>query len=1073
MRTLLYLLLCLISLSARAQNEEVSGRVSGVNGEPVSFATVSVKGTKNTVAADANGTFRIRASVGQTLIVSAANYATQEVVINQLLDIGIILQPGQSAMNEVVVVALGQSRAKAKLGYSTATFNSDAITKVAPVGMLDGLQGKVAGADISTVGGTPGSSVKVVLRGFGVIGGGNNQPLYVIDGIPLSDASIDIGTAGGNGPALTDYGNGMNDVNPNDIESITILKGTSASSLYGSVAKNGAILITTKRGKAGKLKVDLNSAFNVSMVGKLPDEQTEFGQGWSGVFDLGQNGSWGPKLDGQMRPWGAIVDNSQLVKPFAYQKNSIRDFYDRGTEFNNTLSVSGGNDRTNFYFSYGNITSDGILPSDLDKLQRNNLSLRLNTSYNNLSVSTSINYINRYLTTPAKFSLAGLGNDLFNNLLQIPVDMRIEDFRDYQNKFFNVDNYFTPFAENPYYDLFENGSNSKSDRVFGKVDMTYKFSNAWSAQFRIGGDFSNARTRIWNAVNAPSPGSWNSGNNVDGSARQPDLGSYQEQSDYNSLINADLIAKYSKEFGTDFTLDVIAGANFYQTQASNVTSAIQGLTIPHFYNLSNSNSPPTGSNNSFEKRLIGIYAQATVGWKEQLFLTVNARNDWSSTLPLDNNNFFYPGANLSWLASRTFALDERVISLLKFRLAYGQTGADAQPYLIYPTIQQGNIPSTSGIPYGSVTFPIAGVNGFTITPSIGNTHLQPILTKETELGVEARFLDNRIGIDADVYDKETDGEIFNVPIAPSSGYSGLIENVGLVSNKGIEITLNVNPVRTKDFNWNFNYTFAKNESEVVRLANGLDKIQEGNDGLTGGMEFDLFPGKPVGIFLSPYPKYTADGKMVVDANTGFPVQADEKQDIGTSQRDFSMGLVNAFSYKNWALSFSLDWRMGGKFYSSTADITMFAGNAAVTAYNDRKPFIIPNSVNEAPGSTPDKPVYVENKTVIDETVFDSYFYTNNNKPIAYPMRLIDKSFLKLRDISIAYTLPKKWASDIHSSNLMLSLYGRNFILWLPKQNRYIDPEVSNLGNDLQSEFGEYSPTGPTTVQFGVALRASF
>ncbi len=379
MRNLLFFLLSISAVCAFAQTEPATGRVSGVNGEPVSFATVSVKGTKTTVAADINGVFAIKASPGQTLIISAAAYTTREFVLQQLANNSIVLQSGQSAaLSEVVVVALGQSRTKAKLGYSTTTFNTDAINKVAPVGMLDGLEGKVAGADISTVGGTPGSSVKVVLRGFGVIGGGNNQPLYVIDGIPLSDAAIDIGGAGGNGPALTDYGNAMNDVNPNDIESITILKGTSASSLYGSVAKNGAILITTKKGKAGKLKVDLASSFNVSIVGKLPDEQQEFGQGWGAISDIGQNGSWGPALDGKMRPWGATVDNSQLVKPFSFQKNSIRDFYDQGTEANNTLAISGGNEKTNFYFSYGNISGNGILPGGLDKLQRNNFALRTN-----------------------------------------------------------------------------------------------------------------------------------------------------------------------------------------------------------------------------------------------------------------------------------------------------------------------------------------------------------------------------------------------------------------------------------------------------------------------------------------------------------------------------------------------------------------------------------------------------------------------------------------------------------------------------------------------------------------------
>jgi TonB-linked SusC/RagA family outer membrane protein len=1072
MRNLLFILLGFVSFSALAQNEIVSGRITNPRGEPVSFATITVKGTKTTAVAEADGAFRIKASPGQTLMVSAASYTSKEFPLDRISGNDLVLQPGNASLNEVVVVALGQSKSKAKVGYSTSTFNNETINKVSPVSILDGLEGKVAGADISNVSGTPGGSTKVVLRGYGVIGGGNNQPLYVIDGIPLSDASVDIGGAGGNGPALTDYGNGMTDINPNDIESITVLKGTSASSLYGSTAKNGAILITTKKGKAGKLRVDLASSFNWSVVGKLPDEQQEFGQGWAGVSDLGQNGSWGPALNGKMTPWGATVDNSQLVKPYAFQTNSIRDFYDFGTEANNTLAISGGNEKTNFYFSYGNVTSNGILPGDYDKLQRNNFSLRANSSFDNFSIGVSLNYINRHLTTPAKFSLAGLGNDLFNNILQIPVDMRIKDFSLYTNTFFNVDNYFTPFAENPYYDLTQNGSNQRSNRIYGKIDMSYKFDPSFSAELRIGGDYANANTSIWNAVNAPSPGSWNSGNNVDGAARQPDIGSYQEQTDYNGLIDGDFILKYDKNLNSSFNLEALAGVNYFQRQASNLTAAIQGLTIPLFYNLGNSNSPPTSSNTFLEKRLIGVYAQATVGFKDQLYLTVNARNDWSSTLPINNNSYFYPGANLSWLASQTFDMKSSSISLLKFRAAFGETGADAQPYQIYPTIQQGNIPATTGMPYGTITFPIAGVNGFTITPSIGNTNLKPIITKELELGAEAKFFDNRVGIDLAVYDKETDGQIFNVPIAPSSGYSGLIENVGVVSNKGIELTLNGTPVKSRDFTWNLIYTFAKNNSEVVSLSNGLNKIQIASDGLTGGMEFDLFPGKPVGIFYSPAPVYTNDGKIVVDANTGFPVVNPDKMDIGTSERDFMMGLVNSFTYKNWQFGFSLDFRKGGYFYSSTADITMFAGNAAITTYNDRKPFVIPNSVNQVMG-TDGKPVYLENKTVIAESVFDSYFYTNNNKPLAYPMRLIDRSFLKLRDITLSYTLPAKWATPIHATSLMVSAYGRNFLLWLPKDNAYIDPEVSNLGNDLQSEFGEYSPTGPTTVQYGISLKASF
>lgn len=1073
MRILLLLLSFFAAYSVTAQSL-VTGRVTNNKGEAVSYATVRVKGSKTSVVADVDGVFRIKASPGQTLIVTAATYVSGEATVTAQGNVDVILRVQDAALSEVVVTALGQSKNKAKVGYATTSFNSETISRASPVSILDGLQGKIAGADISSVSGTPGGSTKVVLRGYGIIGGGNNQPLYVIDGVPLSDALFNDAATGGNGPALSDYGNGSTDINPNDIENITVLKGTAASALYGTQAKNGAIMITTKKGRTGKMRVDFSSTYNISEVGKLPTYQKEFGQGWGGTFILSENGSWGPKLDGKMRPWGATVDNSQLIKPFSYQ--SLRKFFDKGTESNNNISISGGNDKTTYYFSYGNVFSDGILPGSNDKLQRHTFALRTNSTYNNLTISTSFNYINRSLNTPPKFSLSPFGNDVYSQIWQLPVDMPISDFRDYNNKFFNVDNYFTPYAENPYYDLFENGGNQKSDRFFGKLDLSYRFTNAFSAQLRLGGDFANARGRLWNAVNKPSPGSWNDGNNVEGAQRRADIGSYQEQVDHADIINGDFILKFNKDLGKDFNLEVIGGVNYFQNTTTNITAAIQGLTVPKFYNLSNSDNPPTSSNTTLQKRLIGVYGQATLGYKEQVYLTVNARNDWSSTLPLNANHFFYPGANLSWLASQTFNLGNN-ISLLKFRAAYGKTGADANPYLVYGILTQGSINATSdpyaGIRYGSLTFPFNGVNGFTIANSIGNLSLKPIITKEYEFGTEIRMFNNRVGLDAAYYNKQTDGQIFKVPISPASGYTTLVENIGLVSNKGVEVTFDVTPVRTNNFSWKINYTFAKNWNKVIRLTAGLDNVILGNDGLAGGIEFRAVPGKPIGAFYSPYPKFAPDGKIIVDPNTSFPVQAVDKVDIGNSQRDFTMGLFNTISFKDFQLGFSFDYRKGGMMYSGTADEVLFTGNALATAYNDRKPFIIPNSVNEivdAGGHS----TYVENKTFVDEANFSNYFYTNNNKALAYPMRLIDRSFIKLRDVTITYNLPKSLASKIRASNLAVTAYGRNFLIWVPKSNAYIDPEVSNLGNDISSEFGEYGAgTGPSTKIFGVSLRASF
>ncbi|HEY0433137.1 MAG TPA: TonB-dependent receptor plug domain-containing protein, partial [Chitinophagaceae bacterium] len=577
--------------------------------------------------------------------------------------VNFLLARDAGQLTEVVVTALGQSQNKAKLGYSTATFNSAAINKNAPVGMLDGLQGKIAGAEISNTGG-PGSSTKVILRGIGVIAGGNNQPLYVIDGVPLSDAQFQANTslaAAGNPFTNTqDFGNGMNDVNPSDIESITVLKGTAASSLYGGLAKNGVILITTKKGRAGKLKVEYNGSANFSTIGKLPDYQSEFGQGWGGVFVLSENGSWGPRLDGKDRLWGPVVDNSQLIKPFSYLKNNIRDFFDVGTEYNNSVALSGGNDITRFYFSYGNLSSDGVMPGRTDFLERNTFALRTNSTFNKFSINSSFNYVNRKLNTPSGGQAGADGGGVFQSLLQIPVDLPIKDFRDYKNKFFSIDNYFTPYAENPYFGIFENGNQQNSDRVFGNFDLSYKFTDFLSAELRVGGDFTNARTKSWKQVGFPTPGSWDAGNNVEGFARTPDVGSVAQASDFFAILNGDFIVKYNHDFSKRFSLDALAGANYYQSQQRSEATGITNLTVPSFFNLSNTSLPPITTDFNLLRRRMGLYGQATLSFDNQLYLTGDIRNDWASTLPINHNSIFYPGANLSWVASQLLGSNKTV-----------------------------------------------------------------------------------------------------------------------------------------------------------------------------------------------------------------------------------------------------------------------------------------------------------------------------------------------------------------------------------------------------------------------------
>ena len=1067
-------MLAMFCVTSFAQNKQVTGKVVDDKGGPVSGASVIIKGTSRGVPANADGVFTITAKPGEVLVVSATNFTNTEVRVGNQSNMMVTLKPGSNVMEEVVITALGQSSKKAKVGYATTTFNSETINRNANINAFDGLAGKIPGAEISNTGG-PGSSTKIVMRGYGVLTEGGNQPLYVIDGVPLTDARLSSGSnvlAGANNVGTVgltgqnDFGNGANDINPNDIESITVLKGTAASSLYGSAARNGAIMITTKRGKAGRINISFSGSANFSKVGKLPTLQDKFGQGWNAKFVLGENGSWGPRLDGVVRPWGSIVDNSQLTKPFSFIEDNIRDFYTTGLELNNTIAISGGSDRTTFYFSYGNVESDGVIPTKADYLSRNNLSLRTNSKFKNLSLNTSFNYVNRKVNQPATGQGSTAGSTIFQDILQIPVDLPIHDFRDYTNKFFDVNSYFTPYAENPYYGLHNNSNSQTSDRFFGSLDLEYQFTSEFAAQLRLGGDVENARGFAYNAVNAPDPGSWNAGGNTEGTSRAPDVGSVIESNSYVGSINGDFILKYNKDLSDNFSLEALGGVNYNQADTKSGYAAITNLLIPGFYNLSNSTKQPTTAGIRSRTRLLGVYGQATVGYKSQLYVTLNARNDWSSTLPINADHFFYPGGNLSWLASNTFKMSASPISYLKFRAGYGKTGTSAPAYSVYPVLVAGTVP----LPFGTVAFPFNGVSSFRIQNSIANGNLKGVITTETELGMDIRFLNNRIGLDVSLYDKKADGQILNVPLSPGSGYLFLTENIGLITNRGIELSLDVKPVATKNFTWSFNYNFTKNKNKVDHLTNGLSKVTI--FGINGGAELDAVPGQTATGIYAFGPQMTPDGKVIVSASSGKPLPTQSRIYYGNAENDYSMGFSNSLKFKEWQLNFSLDFREGGLFYSKTAEQLLFTGGSIPTTYNDRRPFIYPNSVVQNGVDAQGKPVYVENTTPITENSLQDFFPEGNNPALAYGNDIIDRSFLKLRDVSLSYALNDKIASKIRMRNLSLTVYARNLLLWTPAANMYIDPEASNFGNDLSSQFGEFE-TAPISKQFGVALKANF
>lgn len=1060
MKKLLLGCLCLILLLATqtyAQNRTVTGTVTArEDGQPIPGVTVTIKGTTQGTQTGTDGKYSISAANGATLVFSFLGYNTESVVADKAL-LNVVLTVNSRQLSEVVVTGLGINKAKKTLGYAQTTVKNEEINKSAPINLLGGLQGKIAGVNISNVSGASGGSTKIILRGYTSIGG-TNQPLYIIDGVPLNNARS-------GSDDNFDFGNSANDIDPNLIDNISFLKGSAASAIYGSRGSNGVVVITTKKGKSGKPTIDFSTAATLTDVAFVYKPQEIFGQGWDAHFVLGENGNWGPKYDGQLRPWGAIVDNTQLLKPYSFIKNNVRDTYDTGLELNNNLTISGGNESSTYLISYNNIFSNGILPGNVDEFKRNNFSLRGTTTYKNFSADASLNYVSKNGSFVATGQgPTGIGTTFYENVLQIPGDIPIKDLRDYKNKYFNVDNYYTPYAENPYYNLYENGSKAKTDRVYGNVNLSYKFTPWFTLQFQQSADVSNSGNKIWFNSNSPTPGSWVGGANTEGQSRKPDVGSVEEDNYQTYEYDTKLQALFVKKFNSDFDINGLLGANYNDRGARSVGTSIEGLAIPGFFQLSNSVNKPTSAEAESHRRLAGFYAQGTLGFRNYLYLTVTGRNDITSTLATGHNSYFYPAANLSYVLSQALDLKGSAVSYAKLRASYGETGSDTDPYNINNILTSTNV----GLGFGNLAFPFQGVPGFSISNTLLNPGLKPERVKEYEVGGEFRFLNDRLGIDVTYYQRTRQDQILAVPIAPSSGYTSELVNFGAVRNRGIEVAFTATPVKTDNISWDLSYTFSHSKSIVTSLPAGLNKVILNGDGYGG--QFVAVKGEPLGLLQAPVPAYDPKGHIIVDGQ-GYPVTASANGTYGNFQHDFVMGLNNSIKVQNFTLGFTFEWDKGGKFYSGTADLFNFVGADPKTTYNDRNPFIVPNSVQKVTGAG-GAVTYVENTTPITEANTDDYYYTTSNKALAWSRDILDRSFIKLREVTLNYTLPKAFANKIGAQRALIGIYGRNLVTWLPSGNHVVDPEVSNYGTDLGSEYGEFR-TAPPLRYFGASLKVTF
>ena len=1051
MRKKIFLLACLLLVSvgwASAQSRSISGKVvSAEDGEAIIGATILVKGTTTGTISDINGAFNVTVpSESSVLVVSFIGTKTVEVAARNGMVVR--LEAAVSELGEIVVTALGITKEKRTLGYAVSTFKGDDIVNAKTTNPMEALQGKVAGLEVSSSS-VAGGTQNVAVRGYSSFGG--NQPLYVVDGIPLINAQ---NRAGNNLNSQVDFGSGINALNPSDIENITVLKGSAASALYGSRAAQGVIMITTKSGKntEGKILVDYDGGITLQQIGRLPMEQTLFGQGWSGDRALDENGNWGAIFDGKDRVWGNVVDNSQQLKPYKYLNNRIRDFYDIGFGYNNAVSFSGGTEFSKFKLAVSQNSIDGPVPTDNDSYKRYTVSANASHKTKKLTLSTAINFANE----KNRANPTGQDNSIYRSLTEIATDISIVDLKDYNNKFNNLDNYFTPYGLNPYYVLSAKDAEQNKNKFFGKFQLDYDILSILKLTYRFGGDFESTIADTHFDAIVITPGTSNVSN--------ASSGEYSQLRRQRIETNHDVMLNYTDDFGEDFSANAVLGVSTNERSYNAILGSITSIDIPGFYDFSNTLTPATAEQSSSLYRLWGAYLNVDIDYRDYVYLSLSARNDHSSSLPLKNNSYFYSGAMLSFIATdflKEKDIDTGVLDFAKLRISYGQTGSDANPYAVYGRLAAASFTNPGYPKVDNLTFPLAGVNAYTVHNTVGNPELKPELTNEFEIGADLSFFKHRVGVELSYYNKLTKGLIELLPIDPATGYTSQTVNLGDVRNSGIELLLSLTPVKTKDFSWNINYNFTTNKNIVERLD-----IPEVLLSGFGGAGIYAIEGKSLGQYKMQKALTVmhngVESTVVNGSGNPQPTPDDVYLDKDVNEK-YRMGLTNTFIYKGISLAATLDFRYGGSIYCYTKDYMHWVGSGPETVYNDRHPFIIPNSVIDNLDGT-----YSENTIPVDPTALHT-FYSNGGFRYT-DHAVIDRSYLKLRNVTLAYELPSSLCSKIKVKSVRASVSAQNILLWTPAENMYIDPEITTFGNNISSKFGEFGTTPPYhTYVFGLSV----
>ena len=1029
----------LLSAMSFAQTTITGTVTTTASGETVPFVNVILNNSTTATTTDDNGRYSIDInSELDVLKFSALGFISQSITVGNKTIINVALEESTTDLNEVVITALGFKRETKELGYAVQSLGSDDIQEVKAVNFLDNLSGKLAGVTISQGATGVGSTSKITIRGEASFS--NNNPLFVVDGTPINNNTVfNFTNEAAAGFQEVDFGNGAMEVNPDDIASVSVLKGPSAAALYGTRASNGVIVIETKNGANKKgLGVSYNTSLFIDTAFRLPDFQNEYGQGNSGEFEYvdGLGGgindnitySWGPRLDqGLLIPQfdspvvlanGTIVrggDTSvydgQLITPTAFNSNpdNLKDFYETGVTTINNLSIATGFNTGDFRLSLTDLRSDGIIPGV--NLDRQTISTKLNfTPTQKTKITSNISYVNSQSDNrPSN----GYGSENVNYSLVAwgPRSLNIDSLRDYwQPGLEGVQQYsfnYT-FFDNPYFILFENRNSFNRDRVFGNVSIKHNFTEKLSVAVRSGMDYSNEKRQFLRNF----------------SSNRFKNGAYAEHDVFFREINTDILVNYQDIVG-DLSFDVSLGGNRLDQNASTKQSQATNLAQPGIFSLNNAASPIEVFQFESQKRINSIYGLAKFGYKDYLFLDITGRNDWSSALAtpfsVDGTSFFYPSASASFILSEVATLPS-IFSYAQLRASIAQVGNDTNPY------------QTSGT-FVSQT-PFNSQPTFSNQDLIPNANLKPESTTSYEAGFDVRFWRDRFNLDFTYYNALTKDQIISLPIGISSGYNQQVVNGGKVRTEGVEIIAGLTPIITDKFRWTTTFNFSKSVATVEdlpqddgRLTLGLSRIY---DSANQTVFFQVEEGGRVGDFYGTGYLKNENGDFILN-DDGRYIADNNLQKLGNYNPDFMLGWNNQFSYGNWNLSFLFDWRQGGEIVSRTRALGNVGGQLAETAFRPEGGIIAQGVVNTG---TAENPNYIPNTTAVTAESYYRQFYDRNHEE----NNIYDASYLKLRQFSVGYTfkLNDGFIGLKEGVDVNLSLVGRN--LFAITENPHFDPE---------------------------------